>query len=301
MLDVSDLRFLTALSAAPSLAAAARDLGVTPPAVSQRLALLEDRLRLRLIERGRGQLRLTTEGAYLVDRAKDILGEVESLAEEMSARAGRIEGPLHVIAPFGFGRLRVAPVLARFGDENPELRPVLSLSEDPVGAMNDGLWDLLVHVGRLPHLRITQRKLAPNRRLLVASAGYAKRVGLPQSPEDLPLHRIGVVRENRADASLWPLTGPGGIEMNLRVQPVFGCNDGEVLRAWALDGFGIVERSEWSVSADLRAGRLVRVLPDWSLPDADIVALLNPRAVRSLRIDKFVERLASEISAPSMA
>ena len=301
MLDVSDLRFLTALSAAPSLAAAARDLGVTPPAVSQRLALLEDRLRLRLIERGRGQLRLSTEGAYLVDRAKDILGEVESLAEEMSARAGRIEGPLHVIAPFGFGRLRVAPVFARFGAENPELRPVLRLSEDPVGAMSDGVWDILVHVGRLPHLRITQRKLAPNRRLLVASAGYAKRVGLPQSPGDVATHRVGVVRENRADATLWPLTGPDGIEMNLRVQPVYACNDGEVLRTWALDGFGIVERSEWSVSADLLAGRLVRVLPDWSLPDADIVALLNPRAVRSLRIDKFVERLASEISAPPMA
>lgn len=132
MLDVSDLRFLTALAAAPSLSAAARDLGVTPPAVSQRLALLEDRLRLRLIERGRGQLRLTAEGGYLVDRARDILDDVESLAEEMSARAGRIEGPLHVIAPFGFGRLCVAPVLARFGAENPELRPVLSLSEDPV-------------------------------------------------------------------------------------------------------------------------------------------------------------------------
>lgn len=301
MLVVSDLRFLTALAAAPSLSAAARDLGVTPPAVSQRLALLEDRLRLRLIERGRGQLRLTAEGGYLVDRARDILDDVESLAEEMSARAGRIEGPLHVIAPFGFGRLCVAPVLARFGAENPELRPVLSLSEDPVGAMSDGVWDVLVHVGRLPHLRITQRKLAPNRRLLVASADYAERVGLPQSPEDVAGHRVGVVRENRADATLWPLTGPDGIEMNLRVQPVYACNDGEVLRAWALEGFGIVERSEWSISVDLRAGRLVRVLPDWSLPDADIVALLNPRAVRSLRIDKFVDRLALEISAPPMA
>lgn len=301
MLDVSDLRFLTALAAAPSLSAAARDLGVTPPAVSQRLALLEDRLRLRLIERGRGQLRLTAEGGYLVDRARDILDDVESLAEEMSARAGRIEGPLHVIAPFGFGRLCVAPVLARFGAENPELRPVLSLSEDPVGAMSDGVWDVLVHVGRLPHLRITQRKLAPNRRLLVASADYAERVGLPQSPEDVAGHRVGVVRENRADATLWPLTGPDGIEMNLRVQPVYACNNGEVLRAWALEGFGIVERSEWSISVDLRAGRLVRVLPDWSLPDADIVALLNPRAVRSLRIDKFVDRLALEISAPPMA
>jgi DNA-binding transcriptional LysR family regulator len=226
---------------------------------------------------------------------------VESLAEEMSARAGRIEGPLHVIAPFGFGRLRVAPVLARFGAENPELRPVLSLSEDPVGAMSDGIWDVLVHVGRLPNLRITQRKLAPNRRLLVASADYAERAGLPQNPEDVAAHRVGVVHENRADATLWPLTGSDGIEMNLRVQPVYACNDGEVLRVWTLEGFGIVERSEWSVSADLRAGRLVRVLPNWSLPDADIVALLNPRAVRSLRIDKFVERLASEISAPPMA
>lgn len=295
MLDVSDLRFLTALAAAPSLAAAARNLGVTPPAVSQRLGLLENRLHLRLMERGRGQLRLTTEGAYLVDRAKDILDDVAGLTDEMSARAGRIEGPLHIIAPFGFGRLRVAPVLARFGDENPELHPILNLSEDPVCAMSDGLWDVLIHVGRLPNLRITQRKLAPNRRVLVASAHYVSRVGLPQSPEDLSAHRIGVVRENRADASLWPLTGPDGLETNLRVQPVFDCNDGEVLRAWALAGFGIVERSEWSIADDLRAGRLVRVLPDWSLPDADIVALLNPRSVRSLRIDKFVERLASEI------
>jgi DNA-binding transcriptional LysR family regulator len=79
------------------------------------------------------------------------------------------------------------------------------------------------------------------------------------------------------------------------VQPVYGCNDGEVLRAWALAGFGIIERSEWSVSGDLRAGRLVRVLPDWSLPDANIVALLNPRGVRSLRIDRFVDRLTVEI------
>ena len=301
MTDISDLRFLTALSAAPSLAAAARNLNVTPPAVSQRLALLEDRLHLRLVERGRGHIRLTAEGAHLVYRAKGILGDMESLSDEMSALANRIEGPLHVIAPFGFGRLRVAPVLARFGHENPELRPTLSLSEDPAGAISDGLWDILVHVGRLPHLRITQRKLAPNRRLLVASGAYANRFGLPKNPEDVSAHRIGVVRENRADATLWPLTGPSGIEVNLRIQPVYACNDGEVLRTWALDGFGIVERSEWSVSDDLSAGSLIRVLPHWSLPDADIVALLNPRAVRSLRIDRFVDRLMSEFALPSVA
>lgn len=297
MIDIADLRFLTALSSAPSLAAAARSLNVTPPAVSQRLAQIEDRLHLRLIERGRGPLRLTAEGAFLIERASGILGELETLADEMAARAGRIEGPLQVIAPFGFGRLRVAPILSRFAGENPELRPSLVLSEDPLGAMRAGPWDVMIHVGRLPDLRITQRKLAPNRRFLVAAPSYAARFGLPQDPGDIAGHRVGVVREDRADATLWPLTGPDGSETSLRVHPVYACNDGEVIRAWALDGYGIVERSEWSVSQDLQDGRLIRVLPDWSLPDADIVALLNPRAVRAARVDAFVDRLAAEITS----
>lgn len=292
MIDLADLRFLTALAVAPSLAAAARRLDVTPPAVSQRLAQIEARLGLRLVERGRGPLRLTAEGAFLVERARGVLGALEALDAEMAARAGRIEGPLHIIAPFGFGRLHVAPVLARFAAEHPALRPEFSLSEDPLGAMRAGPWDVLVHVGRLPDLRITQRKLAANRRFLVASPGYAARAGLPRHPGEIAGHRVGVVRENGADTTLWPLKGPGGTEESLRVRPVFACNDGEVLRAWACDGFGIVERSEWSVRGDLAAGRLVRVLPGWSLPDADIVALLNPRAVRALRIEAFVARLA---------
>ncbi|UOA28904.1 LysR family transcriptional regulator [Pseudosulfitobacter sp. DSM 107133] len=296
MLHIADLRFLTALSSAPSLAAAARSLNVTPPAVSQRLAQIEARLHLRLVERGHGPLRLTAEGAFLIERSGTILGEIETLTEEMTTRAGRIEGPLHVIAPFGFGRLRLAPILSRFAGDNPELRPTLSLSEDPLGAMRAGPWDVLIHVGRLPDLRIVQRKLAANRRFLVAAPAYAARSGLPQSPVDIAAHRVAVVREDRADTTLWPLTGPDGTETSLRVHPVYACNDGEVIRGWALDGNGIVERSEWSVSEDLRAGRLIHVLPDWSLPDADIVALLNPRAVRAVRVDAFVDGLAAEIS-----
>ncbi|MBE9639353.1 LysR substrate-binding domain-containing protein [Salipiger mangrovisoli] len=296
MIDPADLRFLTALASAPSLAAAARELNVTPPAVSQRLALLEERLHLRLVDRGRGSLGLTAEGAYLVERAGAILGALAELTDEMAARAGRIEGPLQIIAPFGFGRLRVAPVLARFGAENPDLRPRLMLSEDPLGVMHGGPWDVLIHVGRLPDLRITQRKLASNRRFLVAAPEYTARQGLPISPAEVAKHRVGVVREDRADTTLWPLTRQDE-ELSLRVAPVFSCNDGEVLRGWALAGHGIVERSEWSVAEDLRAGRLIRVLPGWVLPDADIVALLNPRAVRAARIDAFVDRLAAEVSA----
>lgn len=296
MIELADLRFLTAIATAPSLAAAARSLDVTPPAVSQRLALLEDRLHLRLVERGRGPLRLTAEGAFLIERAETILGELEMLSDELAARAGRIEGPLHVIAPFGFGRLRVAPVLGKFGRDNPDLRPILTLSEDPRGAMRTASWDLLIQVGRLPDLGIVQRKLAANRRFLVASPNYAERRGLPHSPEELPRHRIGVVREDQADVTLWPLTGPDGSTNKLRVHPAFASNDGEVIRAWALDGMGIVERSEWSVTEDLTTGRLIRVVPSWTLPDADVVALLNPRAVRAARVDAFLQVLTESLA-----
>lgn len=296
MLDVPDLRFLTALATAPSLAAAARSLDVTPPAVSQRLALIEDRLHLRLIERGRGPLRLTAEGGFLVERASEILSALEQLRNELADHAGRIEGPLQVIAPFGFGRLRVAPVLGAFASAHPDVRPLLTLSDDPLGAMRAGPWDVLVHVGRLPDLDIKQRKLAPNRRLLIAAPAYVTRHGLPATPGDLARHRIGVVREDQADVTRWVLTGPEGQQSSLRVQPAFACNDGEVIRGWALAALGIVERSEWSVAEDLASGRLVQVLPDWVLPDADVVALLNPRGVRAARVDVFVEDLANALA-----
>lgn len=295
MLDLSDLRFLIALSTAPSLAAAARGLDVSPPAVSQRLALIEGRLHLRLVERGRGPLRLTAEGDFVVQRSGAILGELERLHEALAAHAGRIEGPLHVIAPFGFGRLHVAPVLSRFAAANPDLRPTLLLNEDPLGAMRTGPWDVMIHIGRLRDLSITQRKLAANRRFLVASPGYIARFGLAREPKDIAHHRVGVVRENADDVTLWLLKGPDAAETSLRVDPVFACNDGEVIRGWAVDGHGVVERSEWSVAEDLKSGCLVRILPEWSLPDADIVALLNPRAVRASRVDKFLELLAAEV------
>ncbi|MGR3480908.1 LysR family transcriptional regulator [Salipiger marinus] len=294
MFDLADLRFLVSLASAPSLAGAARGLNVSPPAVSQRLAQIEARLHLRLVDRGRGPLRLTAEGAHLVARAREILAEIETLSDEMTSRAGRIEGPLNVIAPFGYGRLHVAPVLMRFAAEHPALRCDLRLSEDPLGAMRTGLWDVLVHVGRLPDLGITQRVLAPNRRFLVAAPGYLDRHGRPEQPEEIAAHRVGVIREDRADASLWRLTRSDGRETRLRLRPDFACNDGEVLRIWALEGHGVIERSEWSVAPDLAAGRLIRLLPDWSLPDADVVALLNPRAVRATRIDAFLDRLARD-------
>ncbi|MEO5866595.1 MAG: LysR substrate-binding domain-containing protein [Sphingomonas sp.] len=298
MMDTSDLRLFFAIAGAPSLAAAARALNVTPPAVSQRLAQMEARLGLRLVERGARGLQLTAEGELLASGASKILSDLDALADDMAQRRGEITGPLRVLAPFGFGRLHVAPIMAAFGVSHPKVTLDVTLTEDPRGAMRTDRWDVLVHVGRLPDLKAVQRRLAPNRRLLCAAPGYVRRHGRPSGPDALRAHRCGVVREDHADVSLWSFTGPDGENSAIRVEPSFSTNDGEVIRAWALDGLGIVERSEWSVAEDLHSGALTEVLPDWRLDDADVVSLMNPRTVRAARIQAFADHLADALASP---
>ena len=298
MLDHSDLRLFFAIAAAPSLAAAARALNVTPPAVSQRLAQMEARLGLRLVERGARGLQLTAEGEVLARGASRILSDLETLTDDLAQRRGEIIGALRVLAPFGFGRLHVAPLMAAFGVSHPKVALDLTLTEDLRGAMRTDRWDVMVHVGRLPDLNIVQRKLAPNRRLLCAAPDYVRRNGHPTGPNALRAHRCGVVREDHADVSLWSFTGPDGENEAIRVEPSFSSNDGEVIRVWALEGLGIVERSEWSVAEDLRSGALIEVLLDWRLEDADVVSLMNPRTVRTARTQAFADCLIEALASP---
>ncbi|MBY6091521.1 LysR family transcriptional regulator [Maritimibacter alkaliphilus] len=295
MIDLSDLRFFGAIADAPSLAAAARALGITPPAVSQRLAQIEARLGLRLVDRGGGRLSLTAEGELLARRGAALLDAAGALSEDLALRRGALTGPLRVIAPFGYGRIHIAPLLADFMEAHPDVAPELTLAEDPRGAIRGSSWDVLIHVGRLPDLDMTQRFLAPNRRLLCAAPLYLEAAGRPRRPADLARHRCGVVREDQADVTLWQLSSAEA-RQGVRITPAFACNDGEVVRDWALRGLGIVERSEWSVAQDIATGRLEQVLPGWQLPNADIVALLNPRSGRAVRVESFLTHLVTRLS-----
>ncbi|PZX14880.1 DNA-binding transcriptional LysR family regulator [Palleronia aestuarii] len=295
MLGARDLRFFGILAGQPSLAAAARALDVTPPAVSQRLAQIEARLGLRLVERGVGPLCLTEEGELLARRAVRILGDLDNLIEDLATRRSSVSGLLRVVASFGFGRLYVAPIMASLSNRHEGLEIDLRLTEDPRSALPTESWDVLIHVGRLPDTAVIQRKLAANRRILCAAPDYVSRHSPPLHPSDLSGHACGVIREDQVDATRWSFAGSDG-EETVRIRPSFSSNDGEVVRAWALAGLGIVERSEWSIARDLAKGRLVEVMPDWRLDDADVVALLNPHRLRAARVQSFIEALAASLA-----
>jgi DNA-binding transcriptional LysR family regulator len=296
MLDSPDLRFFSALAMESSLAAAARVLNVTPPAVSQRLAQIEQRVGLRLIERGRGRLILTAEGEMLARRAGAILDELAVLDEDLAAQRREVSGPLRIVAPFGFGRIHVAPVIAALLNDFPSIAPDLVLSDDPYSASGTENWDLIIHIGQLADSSLVQKKLASNRRFLCAAPDYLARNGTPRDPDDLRNHVCGVIREDQADVTMWGFTGPDGARHAIRVHPAFASNDGEVVKSWALAGMGIVQRSEWNVAAEIGDGRLVKVLEGYALPDADIVVLLSPRTLRTARVQHALEALEVSLS-----
>lgn len=287
MITSEDLRFFAVAARSDSVAAAARRLGVTPSAAGQRLAALERRVGVRLADRDRRGLRLTDEGRLLADRATALVADLDDLADALAARREDVGGHLHVVAPLGFGRRHVAPLAARFRERYPAVTLDLTLTAE---REPETAYDLWVHIGALRDTSLVGRRLAPNDRWLVAAPAYLDAAGTPASPADLAAHACLVLRENEEDTSLWQFTRAGRKEA-VRVTPALASNDGEALRTWALDGLGLMVRSEWHVAGDVRAGRLVRVLPEYALPTADVTALLGSRRGRSARTQAFLDLL----------
>ncbi|ANN78372.1 LysR family transcriptional regulator [Bordetella flabilis] len=296
MLSSEDLRFFLVVVASQSLAEAARTLDVTPPAVTQRLAALERRLGVRLVERGRRRIALTDEGDLLAARGRRICDELGELAEAVGSRRGVVAGHLRILAPLGFGHRYVAPAVARVRRDHPGVTATLTLSDRPARLAEDS-WDVMVHIGELRDSALVMQRIAFNRRILCAAPAYLERHGAPARPADLHRHACIALRENDEDVTLWRFTDEGGKVDSVRIDPVLASTEGGVVCEWALAGMGIVVRSEWDVAAHLREGRLIALLPRWRLPDADVVALLPSREARSARASQFLECLRGEVCA----
>jgi DNA-binding transcriptional LysR family regulator len=298
MLSSEDLRFFNVLAQSASLAEAARKLDVTPPAVTQRLQALEARIGIRLIDRsGNRRMVLTDEGDLVASHGTIVAEAMEALSEALANRKKAVSGHLRIAAPHGFGRLHVAPVADAFAKAHPAVTVALDLSDHPGTQLVESS-DVIVHIGPPAGQNQIVTTLAPNRRILCASPDYLAHASPIQSPSDLQRHRCLVVRENDEDVTLWRFTHASREAQTVRVRPALCCNDGAVVREWALAGQGVALRSEWNVAADLAAGRLKRLLAAWELPAADVVAMLGTRFGRSARATAFLSMLRQSLAPP---
>ncbi len=293
-LGSGDLRFFVVVADAPSLAAASRFLDVSRSAVTQRLNQLEQRLRCRLLDRSTRHLRLTEEGRLLVDRARTLLGDLDELSDTLGVRQDVVSGHLRVAAPLGFGRRYVAPIAALFRQHNPAVSMTLTLTDRPA-VPDENNWDLIIHIGELKNSSLVMVRLAGNDRFVCAAPEYLGARGEPGRPEELPSHDCLALRQNDEDVTLWRFVDRQRKTIPVRITPAMASNDGEVVRRWALDALGIMVRSEWDIADDLKSGKLVRILPRFRLPSADVVAFLGKRGGRTARSNAFLKLLQDSL------
>ena len=289
-----EMQFFSVLMRCGSLAAAARELQVSPPAVSKRLGALEARLGVTLLNRTTRRLALTHEGETYLAQARRILGEIEALERELHGARSEPTGLLRVNATLGFGRMHVAPAIAAFSRQHPKVEVQLQLSVNPPPLTEDA-FDVCVRFGEPPDARVIARLLAPNRRLLCASPAYLQREGTPRTPRELAGHNIIAIRQGDEAYGTWRLRSGKRVE-TVRVRGNLGTNDGEIAVNWALAGHGIVLRAEWDVARYLRSGRLRQVLENWQAPPADIHAVYPVRHQATVRVRAFVDHLAQQFA-----
>lgn len=290
----SELGFFCLLVKQGSLAATARELNLTPPAVSRRLSQLEARLGVRLLNRTTRRISLTSEGEVYFANAQRILSDIDEMERLVSSSRAAPKGLLRVNAPLGFGRSYIGPAISAFTKAYPDVEVQLHLTDRPVSLPDEAI-DVSIRFGDLPDSRLIAKKVAANRRLLCASPAYLRVAGLPAYPHELTQHQCIVLRQNESAYGNWRLSRGKQTE-TVKVHGKLSTNDGEVALNWALEGHGILMRAEWDVAKYLRSGRLVQVLADYETPSADVYAVYLERLNLSAKVAYFVEHLRDYLS-----
>jgi DNA-binding transcriptional LysR family regulator len=272
---------------------AARDLRMTPSAVSKLVARLEARLGARLVNRSTRKLQLTPEGAAFYDRSVRVLADIAE-AEREASSGETPRGRLRVNANIGFGRYYLSPMLPRFLEAHPEVSIDLVLTDQVVDLLDERT-DVAIRVGRLQSSQLIARKLGESRKVVVASPEYLARHGAPRTVADLEHHQLLGFRFQRSvqDWMFLNETGePEAYPANARVL----VGDGETMRRLTLDGIGLGRQGRFHIEHDIRAGRLVPVLEDLNPNDIEEIhaVYVGQGGHLPARVRAFIDWLAAE-------
>ena len=289
------MAFFSLLVRGGSLSAAARELELTTPAVSKRLAQMEARLGVQLLHRTTRRMGLTSEGEIYLAHARRILADIDDMEQLVSSALAAPKGLLRVNATLGFGRSHIAPLISDFVKRYPDVQVQLQLTVNPP-PLSEDVFDVCIRFGEPPDARVIARRIAANRRLICAAPAYLARRGTPQVPNDLAQHNCIGIRQGDEAYGTWRLSAGKRTE-TVKVRGNLNTNDGEIAVNWALAGHGILMRAEWDIAKYLRSGRLRQVLENWQTPPADIHAVYPQRLQTAARVRAFVDFVVAAFSA----
>jgi DNA-binding transcriptional LysR family regulator len=279
-----------------SFTGAARRLGISKATTTKHVAWLERSLGVKLLNRTTKDVGLTEAGAHALSQGQLLLDRFEEIGAGLRELVEKPRGIVRVGTPPSFGTHHLLPLVVGFTERYPEIRIMLQLDDGSANLITQGL-DLSLRIGPAPddagHIAVPLTK-APQ--VLVASEGYLRASGIPRTPADLARHNC-LVHALKSPTSIWRFTGTAG-EVSVRVQGTVSSNFGEALKQAALLGHGISMHPYYMVSDDLKAKRLVGILPDYEPLELEIYMVYPTREHLPVRTRRFMDYLKRWAKTP---
>ena len=240
--------------------AAARQLGLSPSALSKLVTRLEDRLGAQLMQRTTRRLQLTVEGEAFFGRARDILAAMDEAEAEVTEAVSSPRGLLRMHCGSTFAMHQLAPAIPRFQERHPSVALELAISDEQLPMMQEGV-DLAIRIGALEESSLVARRICNLERVICAAPSYLARHGTPRTPDDLQQHNCLWIT-SLPQLKRWPFDTDDGIRV-VNVSGNVAANHAETVMQLALAGVGITRLADIVVASAIRAGTLVPILTDW--------------------------------------
>lgn len=294
--DFEGLAMFARVAEERSFAGAARALNVSVATVSRAVARLEERLGARLLNRTSRQLALTEFGNMIAESAMKVVREAEAAEAAARETSARPRGLVRLSVPMSFGLRWVAPLMPAFFRKYPEVSVDLHLSDAQVDLVGQG-FDAALRIAVLADSSLVARRLCPVAPLVVASPAYLREHGTPEHPADLARHAcLGYAYRARND--VWRFTNAAGEEISIRPNGPLRVTNADALMPTVLDGLAIAEFPEFICADQVRDGRLVPILKDWTLPRGGLYFVTPSARTRPAKVEALSEFFVRHLSRP---
>lgn len=286
MEKIQILESLVAVVQTGSFSAAARRMNIGQPAISKGIASLEEQLGTRLFIRSTRGITPSDAGMKFYQQAVDILAKMDELMSATKAEQGTLTGNIKVSAPVTLTRHYILPQLKNFLEEHPLLNIDFILDDRNTDLIGEGV-DVSLRIGQLPDSGYTATRINIGKRYVMATPEYLDRFGTPKEPSDLLFHK-GIVYNVGNGGTQWTLYN-GENSQEIVIHGQVKSNSAEAVRDCVMEGMGYTINSEWMFCAELASGKIVRLLPEWSLDPLTLWAVYPTGKLVSGRIKAFVD------------
>ncbi|MFX1765742.1 LysR family transcriptional regulator [Paraburkholderia sp. A1RI-2L] len=290
-----EMAVFVAVVDAGSFVGAVDTLRISKAAVSRYVESLEQRIGVRLLHRTTRRLSLTEEGRLFYQRAREILEAMDNAEAEVSSRTQVAGGLVRVNVPLSFGVSHLAPLWGDFMAAWPQIDLEITLNDRVVDLVDEG-YDLAVRISTLPDSSMVCRKLASTAMVVCASPGYLARHEAPRHPRDLAAHRV-LAYTHLSGRDEWQFEGPEG-KVLVRTQARMYSNNGDTCRAIALRDGGVILQPDFMIGEDVKAGRLIRLMPEYHSIELGIYAVYPSRKQLPLKVRCLIDFLSDAFRVP---